>query len=434
MRAVLLLAVLSGFATGSGQAQTCLEMADALRLAATQDPRVAAARARIDLAEAEFQEALALRRPSISAFARSSAGDTGLTSNQIENQVGVRVSQRLLDFGDARLARRAARDTVRSQEHALQSDQITAAADAGLAVLAHGQIGESQALIEERIAYFQDLSDRLETLLQSGAATRDAVAAVRARLAAARAELAQNELIRIRASIDLATLTGAMTEPCGGIDETTVLALSRFDVEMEATSPELRQLRSQIRAAEADAERERRARLPAIDLVAIGSYAYDDIRDEWAPRDRVGVDVSIPLYEGDRLRARSQRASAALALTESELTAAERRLRFELQASTGQIRALRDLRDRREAAAERKAEELAAIELAFEGGQRTLFELLETRVALSEARAELIAVRYELYAEYLRLGELTGALDIPVDPVDGPQTQRIWGWEPDPDN
>lgn len=432
IRSLIIAALLGGLISAQSLGQSCLAIDQAVRLAASQDPRVDAARARVELAETQFSDALALRRPSFSAFTRTSSGDTGLTANQIENQVGLQVSQRILDFGDARLARSSARNGVRAQEYALQGEQIASAGRAARAVLSFARAGENQTLVEQRIAYFQDLSTRMETLLEAGGATRDSVAGVQARLAAALAEASEFELERTRAAVDLAILTGVETEPCDAVSESDVIDLARNESAPAGDNPQIRGLQREIAAAEADLRRQRRARLPTIDVVAIGSYAYDDIRDEWALRDRVGVDISVPLYEGDRLRARSQRASAQLSLAESELASAQRSLNAELRASAGQVRALQTLRDRRSAAAERKAEELAAVETAFRGGQRTLFELLETRVGLSQARSDLIAVRYALFAEYLRLAELSGALDIPLDPVEGPQARKIWGWEPDP--
>lgn len=419
----------------SAAAQSCIGIAEAASLAATQDPRIAGARARVSLAEAGFRDALALRRPQISAFTRTSAGDGGLTSSQIENQVGVEVSQRLFDFGDARLARQAARNDVSASKYALQAEQIATGAQAARAVLAYGEATAVATLIEERIAYFSDLADRLERLLVLGGATSDALAAVRSRLAAARAERAETEIALSRAQTDLAIITGRDAAPCSEVGESEVLALALFeDARGTEANPEIESLRREIDAAEAQLRRERRARLPAVDVVAIGSYVYDGFRDEWALRDRVGIDVTVPIYQGDTLRARSQRAAATLALRESELSAVSRRTEQELQSAVRQIRALRGLRDSRADAAEQKADELDAVEIAFRGGQRTLFELLETRIGLSDARRALISVEFGLYREYLWLAELTGALAVPLDPVEEPQARQIWGWEPDPRN
>ena len=118
-------------------ASSCLALTDAMGLAAARAPEVAGAQARLAQAEAEARAARSLRRPQVSTFGRSSVGDTGLTTSQIENQVGVQVSQRLYDFGDARLAETAARNQVDQRTYEIEAQE---AESGGLAsVLEHAQ-------------------------------------------------------------------------------------------------------------------------------------------------------------------------------------------------------------------------------------------------------------------------------------------------------
>lgn len=432
---MLALLVSSLIVAGDAPAGACLSVRETARLAAQNDPRIEEARADVQLAEADFSDALALRRPQLSAFARSSAGDNGLTSNQIENQVGFQVSQRLLDFGDARHARAQARNQVFAGEYGVQVQQISSAAAAITAHLRYVLALRNRDVMEEQVAYFSDLLSRLERLLQDGASTRDAVAAVRARLAAAQAETTSLELQAIEATVEVAVLTGLETPLCGQASEGELLSIALIDDPALAAvqdSPRIQGLRSAVAAAEADARRARGERLPAIDIIAIGSYAYDDFRDEWAYRDRVGIDVSVPIYQGDMLRARVDRSRAQLAREQSRLSLAERRLAQEIRAASFRIRTLRHLRQTRQEAAVTKRDELSALEVAFEGGQRTLFELLETQVGLAEAERALNEVEFQLLSEYVTLSELTGRLDIELEDVNGAQRNRIWGWEPHP--
>ncbi|MCP2671096.1 TolC family protein [Maricaulaceae bacterium EIL42A08] len=414
---------------------SCLAVRDTATLAAQNDPRIQEAQADVALAEADFSDALALRRPQISAFARSSSGDTGLTTNQIENQVGLQVSQRLIDFGDARFARSQARNEVRASEYGVQVQQLSSAASAIIAHLQYVLAHEDRAVVDDQVVYFSNLLSRLERLLDDGASTRDAVAAVRSRLAAAQAEATSLELRAIEAEIEVSVLTGVNQTPCAQANESQLLSIALVDstnAEQPQESPRILGLRSSVAAAEADVRRARRDRLPAIDLVAIGSYAYEDFRDEWEYRDRVGVDVSVPLYQGDMLRARVDRSRSQLARQESRLRLAERRLSQEIRAASSRIRTLRQLRQTRDEAAQTKRAELEALEIAFEGGQRTLFELLETQVGLAEAERSFNQVNYQLLTEYVRLSELTGRMDITLEDIDGAQRPKIWGWEPDP--
>jgi len=438
MLAALLGSLALALASGQDADASCVGIADTARLAAESDPRVRGARAGVQASEADFSDALALRRPQASAFARSSVGATGLTSSQIENQVGFQVSQRLLDFGDARFAREGARNRVRASEFEVQVQQIVSAADAAQAHLNFVLSRRDQAILAEQVEYLARLEVRLERLLAQSASTRDAVAAVRSRLASARAELSALELSEIEALTDVAVLTGDDLNLCAETGEDALLSLALLD-ESDPTrsatrSPRVEALQSQVASAQAEAVRVRRQRLPAVDVVAIGSYAYDDFRDEWAYRDRVGVDVTVPIYQGDMLRARVSRAQAEVSRRQSELDMAERRLSEEVRSASARIRTLRRLREERAAAVTARRDELAALEIAFQGGQRTLFELLETQISLTQARRSLNQARHALFLEYLTLAALTGRMGIDLEEIDGAQRQRIWGWEPHPDD
>lgn len=262
------------------------------------------------------------------------------------------------------------------------------------------------------------------------------MAAVRSRLASARAELSALELSEIEALTDVAVLTGDDLNLCAETGEDALLSLALLDgsdpTRSATRSPRVEALQSQVASAQAEAVRVRRQRLPAVDVVAIGSYAYDDFRDEGAYRDRVGVDVTVPIYQGDMLRARVSRAEAEVSRRQSELDMAERRLSGEVRSASARIRTLRRLREERAAAVTARCDELAALEIAFQGGQRTLFELLETQISLTQARRSLNQARHALFLEYLTLAALTGRMGIDLEDIDGAQRQRIWGWEPHP--
>ena len=88
--------------------QSCLRFEDVLKLSALRDPSVTISKAQESEADAEIKDAKSLFRPQISAFGRSGFGDTGVVDSSISNQIGVRASQRVFDFGDSKYARQAA--------------------------------------------------------------------------------------------------------------------------------------------------------------------------------------------------------------------------------------------------------------------------------------------------------------------------------------
>ena len=132
----------------------CLPIADAMQAAASASPDVAVAQAQIAGAKADLQLARSLSRPQVSSFARTQAGDGGLTGNAIDNQVGLRASQRLWDFGDARFAREAANSRVGSAEQTQLSVEAYASRRFALSYIPALQPFEPHCVTRQRDASF----------------------------------------------------------------------------------------------------------------------------------------------------------------------------------------------------------------------------------------------------------------------------------------
>ena len=124
----------------------CLHFDDALKLAAQTDPAVLTARAQKAEAEANLTEAKSLFKPQISAFGRSGLGDVGVVDSAIQNQLGLRLSQRLFDFGDAKYARRIANFNLEATTSDIRQAQMVAAQESGLIFLTLMQVNEQLEL------------------------------------------------------------------------------------------------------------------------------------------------------------------------------------------------------------------------------------------------------------------------------------------------
>ena len=131
---LLALSLLAVTATAQANNQ-CLHFDDALKLAAQTDPAVLTARAQQAEAEANVTEAKSLFKPQISAFGRSGLGDVGVVDSAIQNQLGLRVSQRLFDFGDAKYARRIANFNLEATAADIRQAQMLAAQESGLSLI-----------------------------------------------------------------------------------------------------------------------------------------------------------------------------------------------------------------------------------------------------------------------------------------------------------
>tara|TARA_R110002096_G_scaffold43420_7_gene117076 strand:- start:463 stop:1812 length:1350 start_codon:yes stop_codon:yes gene_type:complete len=415
---VVSMLALSGPAAAQGVDGQCLGFAEGLALAVERAPEVDRARARADEAQADLREAWSLARPQVSAFGRSGVGDTGLTTSQVDNQVGLRVSQRLYDFGDSRLARRSAQASLDQRGFDVREQQNQAAytlADAYLTQL------EAQAMIEvisQRRDYFERQSDAVGELLRRGGATRAESAQIAAELADADAEALDLSFTVERAATRIREYSGQDAPPCGAAQVEAVLnaqlaGLDTIDAVVDSalsTHPQIGAQRGAIRSLEAQRDRQRRSRLPVVEVVGIVSYVYDDLSEDWDTRDRVGVDVSVPLYSGSALGARNDRAQARLEQEESGLRSLQRSLSEEAEIAFRRSISLRAQLLRREAVAASQFDYFDAISGEFDFGLGTLPVLIDARLGYEQAALNVVSARYSLLRQQLDLMRLTARM------------------------
>ncbi|MEM6900088.1 MAG: TolC family protein [Pseudomonadota bacterium] len=418
--AVLGAAVLGSHGIAAAQdARACLPFGSALQLASSNDPSVRVARANLDRAEADLQEARSLRRPQLSTFTRFGVGDNGLTDSQIENQVGLRASQRIIDFGDSRLAREAAREDVAAQENLILDARGSAAFDAGISYIDWLEAKDQLRATEERITYFSRRLSAIDMLLDSGGATRLERAEVAAERANAESLRFEFEFRRDQAATRLAIATGDNAPPCEaerflpGPSESDlgVGVLDQMVGDAIEDNPELEALRRTEASLDATARRDARGRLPVIDLVGIASYGSQDFDDNFDLQTRIGVNVSVPLFTGNALVAQRRRASAQAARASGELAVAQRELREAIEVTWRRTLLLQAQSISRADILRFKGEEFEAAEIEYQQGLRTLPALTEIRLELEDAALSEIRSRFDLQRENLRLIALTGRIE-----------------------
>ncbi|GAB5454736.1 MAG: hypothetical protein Hens2KO_09650 [Henriciella sp.] len=392
----------------------CLPLADSMRMAALRSPDVAVAQAQVDGAKADLRFARSLSRPQVSSFARTQTGDAGLTGNAIDNQVGLRASQRLLDFGDARFAREAANARIGAFEQDRLNIESDAARRVALAYISALEAFERKSVTSEREIYFRRQLDALEQALKIGGATRSEVAEVAARLAEAEAERFEIEFLIEQFTLQVATDVNQHVSLC--YDRAPELpptadGFSDMDTDLALISnPAIESARRNLGSLKAERERAKRARLPVVDVVAIGSYTYQNQLNSWEFRDRIGIDVSVPILSGSSINAQRQAASAEVARAEADLVRQRRQLREDILITRRRALSLYAQSVRRASVEERKLEQFEAAEIEFDAGLKTLPDLVEDRLDYEESRLELIFVKYALLRERLNLLALAGQL------------------------
>jgi len=397
--------------------QECLAFDEALSLSASRDPNVLIAKAGEREADAAIIDARALYRPQVSAFGRTGVGDTGAVDIGVSNQVGVRASQRVLDFGDAKYARRAAKSNYAASLKDTQFAKGQAALETGLTWLEMREAQEQLKLTEARQNYFAQQVAAVSRALERGGATRTERASVASQLADAESFILELEFRKDQAETQLLVDTGQRGNPCRS-DE----SLERRSLPLESvaaardmalsSNPEIEALRKRSDALEAEQERQKRARLPIIDVVATGSYASFSAFDDFRFQERIGLDVSVPIYAGNTLKAGNQRAGARVSIARGQALDAERRLKENTEITVRRIKSLeKQLRARLEVEKQTRLQfEAAEIEQA--AGTRTLRELIDIRLEFEQAGLEVIRTRYDSLRQRLQLLALTAQLPI----------------------
>jgi outer membrane protein len=242
----------------------------------------------------------------------------------------------------------------------------------------------------------------------------------------ARAALAEAEVARLSAERDQAKAEAALKQTAG-IDQTRTLVLdwktsppavveaanllAELLAEAQRQRPDLQALQAAAASASAEAERARAVRWPVLSLGANGGRTYF-LEDDRAPSTsyNVGVNLSVPLFDGGRLAA--------------EARAAERdaeRLQAVVGTQRSQIaRAVTDAyHDVRHAQAQRAgvaiqfesaSESALAAESRYNAGVGSLLELLTAQAALARARQSAAEADSEWLAAYSRLNHALGRL------------------------
>jgi len=397
----------------------CLSFKKALELASINSPTVAIVQADLDVAQAELIDAKSLRRPQVSAFTRSGFGDEGLVNTAIENQVGLRASQRIFDFGDSRLAREAAEEEIIAQENLILNAKARAMLEAGIAYIDWLDASERLEATVERGNYFLEELSALELVIETGGATVSELAEISAESADAEADRFELEFEQQQALTQLQVTTRVQSSPClTGTSElnqhldilTGLKGSSGFLTTALRQNAEVKALTSLAKKLEIEAERQRRSRLPVIEVVGITSLTSDRRFDDFEVRERIGFDATVPLYTGSSLSAKSDKARAQA--QRAYYRAEEQTRTLEAQVVTTHKRALllNAQLGRRQAVIEFREMELKAAQSGYENNIRTLPELVDVKLQLEDARLVEVQTRYNYLRQALILKSLVGTL------------------------
>ena len=401
-----------------------------LRLAATQHPSLAAARAGVDAATEAVGEARAPYYPQVDlsagyhrwqrrAFLPSGLALPGGRTPELIGPLddwngGVASRVTLLDFGE----RRAALDAARARRAASEADAAATGADLRLGVqsafyaLAAAQ--DLQAVAAKNLARTETHLRMVETRRETGAVPQSDVIRLQAEVARARLDVIDAESRGRIAAGQLNTAMGrpaetpvAITPPADAPAPPTGLALEDAIDRALARRPELRAGEKRTEAARAAVQSARASRAPKVR--ADGSFGWRDTA--WLPDTRewqAGVTVDLPVFDAGRRSRQIARTKAELAREEALFENRRLQTREEVWAAASELQRAWAAIGADDVTVRASEESLRVVRERYENGAAVVTDLLDTQTALAQAEAALAGARWQYLAARAAFDRATG--------------------------
>jgi outer membrane protein len=437
MKRLIAFAVFAFLAVGAARADTLVE---ATAAALDTSPALAAERARLEAVREELPIAWAEALPQVTLDA--SAFDTSRTEptfssdvrNQAEYWVGsVRTSTLLFGGGRAWFSRRQARAQIALAVARYQDSAQTLVLDVARA---YGDVRQEQAIVaaqEQAVANYTEQRRYVAAHLRNGFLTQTDQAQADARLAASRADLALAQARLVAAHEAFLRLVGRPAQQLATPQRLPDLPAS-LDVALTAAEENNPRIMAQAATfAASDA---------AVDLAAASGRArvtFDTTDSSFASRSgptqneeesesSVALRVSVPLFSGGEVRARTRQQRHLRDAARSDLEEERRRVHEGVAVAWSNLTAARTREESNRIRVE--AAELASrgVLREQEFGQRTTIdvldqenELLQARIALAQAERQAMLAERELAAQ---LGNLVSSTQRAEEAASPPPPRR----------
>lgn len=409
-----------------------LDMNQAVRAAVQTHPAVRGAREQVRQAGEGVAAARAGYRPRITLGVD---GDTSRFRNSSYDSRHVYIaqlsaSQMLYDFGKVAGATHQAEAGVRATEaqvELVRDEIILNTAQAW--VNAHLQ----QALVaiaREQLAAVTSISALVAERVAKGATSRSDIEQANSRVEALRSHLLGAEAEAQRASLALMHLTGRAAPVMIVGDIPMALRNTACDASAAGEAPAIRVAQARRDEARAQLQIARADRLPTVSLDGSVGYALTDgsrLYGEHRTTGQVGVNLSMPLYQGGATQARERGAIYQLRAYED----AVRQARLETQQGLADARSQVQGWARREPVLEARVNSINATRELYRQqylqlGTRSLLDLLNAEQEYHSARvdqAQGVYSQYRLAIQCLYHGDRL-AVTFGLDGVEasGPET------------
>lgn len=403
-----------------------IDLLESYRLARANDADLQAARAAADAAKEAKPMALASMLPNVTAsasqFDNNLETTTKLTSRFDEypsKSASLTLRQPLfrpaLVYGYNQ-SKAQVRGVMKELEAAEREGAVRVAA-------AYFDLSQARFDVEASAAQISTLQAQLkaaEAGLRAGTGTRTDIDEVRARLDLAHARQLQAEQRLSLLQNQLENLIGGAAEQVLKISPDALplqlIGVQSLDDWLEKArdaNPSLAAARARVEMAENELRKTVASRLPTVDGVIQRVLSKSDNitnPDARYLNSQVGIQVSMPLYQGGYMAAKQRQSRAQLREAQAQVLATERRLSsmvreqfFAVQAGILKVQAL-------EAAAKSAEQAVISNEKGIAAGMRSRVELLNAIQVRFETLSELNKARVSYVLARLKLLSLAGDL------------------------
>lgn len=418
-----------------------LTLAQAYRAAMEQDATLRSARAATDVKRERLPQARAQLLPNVSANITRNKNDltsttpgTGGRTNVDETRYmsgsrSLTIRQpifRPYQFADFRQAQAQVADANAQLDKETQNAAVRVVTSYLEALLAQDQLS---LVLAQKTAYSTQL-DAARKRFTAGAGVRTDIDEAQARL-----DLAVAHELEARQNVDytrraLQVLVNMPVTSLVPLDERKLKLLrpdpdrlGDWTLRAETSSPEIRSLVAQREAARYEIEKARSGHLPTLDAIAQWSVSDSDNVtrvDSKYDNKTIGLQLNVPIFAGGQVSSQQRQAVADLERVEQQLEATRRdlglRVEREFRGITEGVARVGALEQ-----AVRSSETMVlSNRRSFEGGSRTLVDILNAEEQRMTAMRDLAQARYQYLLARIRLQALAGTADeATVAEVDG---------------
>ena len=339
-------------------------------------------------------------------------------------------SQMLYDFGKVAGAKRKAQSGVRASEAQVElaTDEI-AMNTAQAWVDAHLQHALVQ-IAREQLAAVMSITALVSERVAKGATSRSDVEQANARVDAMRSQLLGAEAEALRASLALMHLTGRTAPVAIAGDIPAVLEGAACQTGVEADTPAVRLAAARRDEARADLDIAKAERKPTVTLDGSVGYALTDgsrLYGEYRTTGQLGMNLSMPLYQGGGGQARERAAGYQLRAYDDAVRQAD----LEMRQGFADAKAQADGWARRAPVLQARVDSIDATRGLYRQqylqlGTRSLLDLLNSEQEYHSARVDQaqgihvqdrLAVQCLYYSDRLRSTFGLDDAEMDADPV-----------------